>query len=204
MPYYEGGELKTTGCGSSGPAERITISLSSGVEITVQSSSTDLSKNSSKGSSKESRNELSEKYTNFYLYANITAPDSVEFSFVSNEVIISDNLTSRQWVLTITELYTSPDNVSSQHELGMYFKHSNLLVPATTTIIGKSYIHETWFKDRKYNFGASISISTKEVDTYLTDFSVSFPSLIINGISSDLKPIRFKHVKYIGITPLNC
>jgi hypothetical protein len=187
-PFYEGGELKTTGCGSSGPAEKISISLPSEVEITARSSST----------------EPNEKYANFYLYASITAPDGVEFSFDSNEIIISDILTGRKWVLVIAELYTSPNNVKDKNAKNFYFKNGNLVVPATASIIGSSYIQDTWFKDKKYNFGATLSLSTKEIDTYLEDFTVSFPPLVIDGITVELKPIRFKHVKYIVITPLNC
>ncbi len=188
-PIYSEGVTYSSGCGGSGPANKISIQLSEGVELEVSSSSS--TKN--------------ERFKNFHFSASIIAPSGTYFQFESDEIVISDNTTNKTWSVKIVELITRAENIPNANsdesaKNGGYFS----VIP-TSKITGNTFFgYNTLFGKKYFNSGASISIFSSDIEYKLEDYSVQLPSIIINGKKYIFEPIRFLHVRSIGIDPLNC
>ncbi|NSM25588.1 hypothetical protein HT094_15495 [Shewanella sp. ZOR0012] len=188
-PIYSEGVTYSSGCGGSGPANKISIQLSEGVELEVSSSSS--AKN--------------ERFKNFHFSASIIAPSGTYFQFESDEIVISDNTTNKTWSVKIVELITRAENIPNANsdesaKNGGYFS----VIP-TSKITGNTFFgYNTLFGKKYFNSGASISIFSSDIEYKLEDYSVQLPSIIINGKKYTIEPIRFLHVRSIGIDPLNC
>jgi len=167
-PIYSEGVTYSSGCGGSGPANKISIQLSEGVEP-------------------------------------IIAPSGTYFQFESDEIVISDNTTNKTWSVKIVELITRAENIPNANsdesaKNGGYFS----VIP-TSKITGNTFFgYNTLFGKKYFNSGASISIFSSDIEYKLEDYSVQLPSIIINGKKYIFEPIRFLHVRSIGIDPLNC
>ncbi|MEE2027845.1 hypothetical protein HRJ35_03295 [Shewanella oneidensis MR-1] len=183
-PIYSEGVTHSSGCGGSGPADKISIPLSGGVELKVSSSS----------SAKK-----------FYFTASIAAPSGTYFQFDSDEIVITDNAINKVWNVRITELITLPENVSNANSVEPANGNEYLRVIPTSKIMGNTFFgYNTLFGKKYFNSGASISILSRDIEYKLEDYSVQLPSIIINGNKYITEPIRFLHVRSIGIDPLNC
>ena len=182
-PIYSEGVTYSSGCGSSGPADQISIQLSGGVELEVSSSSS--AKN--------------ERFNNFHFTASILAPSGTYFQFESDEIVITDNTTNKIWNVKITELITRTENVSNTNSGESANKDEYLRVNPTSKISGN-----TLFGKKYFNSGASISIFSRDIEYKLENYSIQLPSIIINGKKYIIEPIGFLHVRSIGIDPLNC
>lgn len=188
-PIYSEGVTHSSGCGGSGPADTISIPLSGGVELKVSSSS--YSK--------------SERFNNFYFRASILAPSGTYFQFDDDKIVISDNITNKIWNVKITELITLAENVLNANSSESANKDEYLRVIPTSKIMGNTFFgYNTLFGKKYFNSGASISIFSRDIEYKLENYSIQLPSIIINGKKYIIKPIRFLHVRNIGIDPLNC
>jgi hypothetical protein len=201
-PIYEGGDLISRGCGSSGPPEVIVIQLNNNVELKVRASSTN---------------------SNFYLSTSITAPDGVIFQLANDFIIIEDNLTNKKWNLEIEFVTTNQSNYFGSESSIIEITHPNLSqklqteiknsrresgyinVTTLSEIAGKTQSYDVAFGGKRFfNSGMSYQINTKDIESQLEDFSVNLPNIVVNGNKIDLGKIKFIHVKYMGIEPLNC
>lgn len=188
-PIYSEGVTYSSGCGSSGPADKISIQLSGGVELEVSSSSS--AKN--------------ERFNNFHFTASILAPSGTYFQFESDEIVITDNTTNKIWNVKITELITRTENISNASAGESTNKDESLRVIPTSKIIGNTFFgYNTLFGKKYFNSGASISIFSRDIEYKLENYSIQLPSIIINGKKYIIEPIGFLHVRSIGIDPLNC
>ncbi|MBW8192861.1 hypothetical protein K0504_17625 [Neiella marina] len=206
-PIYEGGTLISQGCGSSGPLDTMVIQLTDGVEVTVRASSSD----------------SDYEFVNFYVKTNITAPDGVIFQLENDLIVIEDNLTNKSWKLGIKYLSTYNENylgledsiiesvypkLSQKVQAEIKESHQEMgLIKVTplSEIIGITNSYDIAFGRKRYfNTGMWFSTINREMESQLEDFSVYLPSIIVNGNKVDLGEIKFIHVKYIGIDPLNC
>ncbi|MEM6190470.1 hypothetical protein [Shewanella scandinavica] len=188
-PIYSEGVTYSSGCGSSGPADKISIQLSGGVELEVSSSSS--AKN--------------ERFKNFYFAASILAPSGTYFQFESDEIVITDNTTSKIWNVKIAELITRTENISNASVGESTNKDEYLRVIPTSKIIGNTFFgYNTLFGKKYFNSGASISIFSRDIEYKLENYSIQLPSIIINDKKYIIEPIGFLHVRSIGIDPLNC
>lgn len=188
-PIYSEGVTHSSGCGSSGPADEISIQLSGGVELVVSSSSS--AKN--------------ERFNNFHFTASIHAPSGTYFQFESDEIVIADNTTNKMWNVKITELITRTDNISNANSGESANKDEYLHVNPKSKISGNTFFgYNTLFGKKYFNSGASISIFSRDIEYKLENYSIQLPSIIINGKKYIIEPIGFLHVRSIGIDPLNC
>ncbi|MCU8106113.1 hypothetical protein L5M38_16440 [Shewanella sp. SM101] len=188
-PIYSEGVTYSSGCGSSGPADKISIQLSGGVELEVSSSSS--AKN--------------ERFNNFYFSASILAPSGTYFQFESDEILITDNTTNKIWNVKITELITRTENISNTNSGESANKDEYLRVNPTSKISGNTFFgYNTLFGKKYFNSGASISIFSRDIEYKLENYSIQLPSIIINDKKYIIEPIGFLHVRSIGIDPLNC
>lgn len=188
-PIYSEGVTHSSGCGSSGPADEISIQLSGGVELVVSSSSS--AKN--------------ERFNNFHFTASIHAPSGTYFQFESDEIVITDNTINKMWNVKITELITRTDNISNANSGESTNKDEYLRVIPTSKISGNTFFgYNTLFGKKYFNSGASISIFSRDIEYKLENYSIQLPSIIINGKKYIIEPIGFLHVRSIGIDPLNC
>lgn len=188
-PIYSEGVTYSSGCGSSGPADKISIQLSGGVELEVSSSSS--AKN--------------ERFKNFYFAASILAPSGTYFQFESDEIVITDNTTNKIWNVKIAELITRTENISNASAGESTNKDESLRVIPTSKIIGNTFFgYNTLFGKKYFNSGASISIFSRDIEYKLENYSIQLPSIIINDKKYMIEPIGFLHVRSIGIDPLNC
>jgi len=206
-PIYEGGTLVSSGCGSSGPPETIVIKLKEGVEIKVRSS------NSASNS----------EFFNFYVKTYISAPDDVALQLDNDFVIIKDNLTDKSWKLKIEYLTTSKQNYLGSDDSIVEITYPTLSqkvqdkiknsrqdseyinVTPLSEIVGRTHSYDVAFGGKRYfNTGLWFNVSTRKMKSQFENFSVYLPSIIINGNKINLGEIKFIHVKYIGIDPLNC
>jgi hypothetical protein len=206
-PTYEGGTLTSTGCGDSGPPATILIQLEEGIEIKVRASSSD----------------SDYEFVNFYVKTYITAPDGVIFQLENDSMVIEDNLTNKSWKLGIEYLSTHNENhlglknsiienvypkLSQKVQAEIKESHQDIgfiQVTPLSKIIGITNSYDIAFGRKRYfNTGMWFSTINQEMESQLEDFSVYLPSIIVNGNKVDLGEIKFIHVKYIGIDPLNC
>jgi len=201
-PIYEGGELISRGCGSSGPPEVVVIQLSNNVELKVRASSTN---------------------SNFYLSTSITAPDNVVFQLSNDSLTIEDNSTNQKWNFEIEFVTTNKRNYLGLEDSIIEITYPNLSqglqdkikksrresdyinVPTLSKLIGKTQSYDVAFGGRRYfNSGMSYHVNSSDIKIQLEDFSVYLPNIVVNGNEIDLGKIKFVHVKYIGVDPLNC
>ena len=201
-PIYEGGDLISRGCGSSGPPEVIVIQLNNNIELKVRASSTNSS---------------------FYLSTSLTAPDGFVFQLVNDSIIIEDNHTNKKWNLEIEFVTTNKINYFGSESSIIEITYPNLSqelqteikdsrresgyinVTTLSEIAGKTQSYDVAFGGKRFfNSGMSYQINTKEIESQLEDFSVNLPNIVVNGNEIDLGKIKFIHVKYMGIDPLNC
>ena len=201
-PIYEGGDLISRGCGSSGPPEVIVIQLNNNVELKVRASSAN---------------------SNFYLSTNITAPDGIVFQLANDFIIIEDNLTNKKWNLEIEFVTTNKINYFGSEDSIIEITYPNLSqklqteikdsrresgyinVTTLSEIAGNTQSYEVAFDGKRYfNSGMSYQINSKDIEIQLENFSVKLPNIVVNGNEIYLGEIKFIHVKYMGIEPLNC
>jgi hypothetical protein len=201
-PIYEGGDLISRGCGSSGPPEVIVIQLNNNVELKVRASSTN---------------------SDFYLSTSITAPDGVVFQLANNYIIIEDNFTNKKWNFEIKFVSTNKNNYfgsdssiieiidpNLSQKLQSVIKDSHresgfINVTTLSEIAGKTQSYDVAFGGKRFfNSGMSYQVNTKDIESQLEDFSVNLPNIVVNGNEMDLGKIKFIHVKYVGIDSLNC
>jgi len=188
-PIYSEGVTHSSGCGGSGPSDKISISLSEGVELEVSSSSS--AKN--------------ERFKNFHFSASIIAPSGTYFQFEDDEIVIADNTKNKIWNVKIAELTTRAENLLNTNPSESANKDEYIRVIPTSKIMGNTFFgYNTLFGKKYFNSGASISIFSSDIEYKLEDYSVQLPSITINGKKYIFEPIRFLHVRSIGIDPLNC
>ena len=206
-PIYENGTIISTGCGGSGPPETIVIQLKEEVEVKVRASSSD----------------SNSEFVNFYVKTYITAPDGVVLQLARDSIIIEDNLTDKSWELEIEYLSTYKENYlgsegsiaevtyptlsqNVQTEINKSLQDIGYInVTTLSKIAGRTHSYNIAFGGKRYfNTGLMFNVSTRKMESQLENFSVYLPSIIINGDRVDLGAIKFVHVKYIGIDPLNC
>ncbi|AAN54916.2 uncharacterized protein SO_1864 [Shewanella oneidensis MR-1] len=208
-PFYEDGEVVSTGCGGSGPSNTIRIPLVSGLNVELKTFS--------------SKRIRPESIHIFYLYSKVSAPQDISFQLADEYVIVKDNNSVNSWKLPINYLSTNKNNYLGQSDsiIEREFngfsdeeinrieasdrKSGYIQVPALSEIVGKTYFYEVGSGRKRYfNTGMSFSIQTSEITSELENFSIIYPEIIINGVKVNLGEIRFKRVRYIGIDPLNC
>lgn len=187
-PIYSEGVTHSNGCGGSGPTDNISMQLSGGVELEVSSSSS--AKN--------------ERFKSFHFAASIIAPSGTYFQFESDEIVIADNTTNKTWNVKIAELITRAENIPNANS-DESTNNGYLSVIPISKITGNTFFgYNTLFGKKYFNSGASISIFSSDIEYKLEDYSAQLPSIIINGKKYIIEPIRFLHVRSIGIDPLNC
>ncbi|ACA85481.1 hypothetical protein [Shewanella woodyi] len=206
-PIYEEGTVTSSGCGGAGDPATILIQLEEGIEIKVRASSSD----------------SDDEFVNFYVQTDISAPDGVVFQLANDSMLIEDNLTNKSWRLGIEYLSTNNanylgledsiievvyPNLSQKIQAEIKKSHQDtgyIQVEPLSEIIGRTNSYDIAFSKKRYfNTGMWFSTMNQKMESKLENFSVYLPSIIVNGNKVDLGEIKFIHVKYIGIDPLNC
>ena len=131
-------------------------------------------------------------YGRLHVYSSISAPEGVSLQLSDDSLIIRELDTENSWLIKI-------DNIQ------LYRNGAYVDLPPTSIAYGQTDFYKVLGGRKRYfDSGLSFSVSSGEIPKFLREFTVQFPLFIINGQEMLLKPIQFKHVKDLGVAPLNC
>ena len=176
QPQYTNGELYSTGCSGSGPADTLRIQLPDDAKLSIRASIN------------ESRD-----LNNFYLMFRYYLPEGVELELLRNDVkILSDGIEVGQFFI---------ENLLTPNWTKEKLDYDKIL--PTDKIRGETFQRKTLFgkQDIYRNFSGSL---TGKLPEHYSSCSVVIPEMLIDGMRVEIEPIKFKSIQKLGVDPLNC
>lgn len=175
QPKYKFGELTSTGCSGSGPADLLKVPLAHNVTMKIRASISN--------SEESNRLNLNLKYE---------VPSDVSIEFIEQTIkVYAENL-------EVAELEISKFSTPTWDKT-----YSSYFVDAGTKLLGETIYRKTLFGEFPIHRPFSLSYS-QTLPAHYSSFEVLLPSVIINGDLVEFSMIHFENIKKMGIDPLNC